>query len=66
MSIKRIILFIVLTIVLAGTFYSLLDLLDRRINYLLAGFLSCVLIADLVLLVGVFHRLTKSPGHNKP
>ena len=66
MTPKQIILFIVLTILLIILSYGLLDVIDRHFSYKLIAVLGLLVIADIVLMTGVFRQNLKSSNHREP
>lgn len=66
MTIKQIIFFVVLTILLIVFSYGLLDVIDKHFSYKLIALLSLLVIADIVTMTGVFRQHIKSSNHREP
>jgi len=65
MSLKQIILFIFLTLVLIVLSYELLDTIERHLGYILIIFLSSLIVGDILLMSRFFFRIMKSSVKNK-
>ena len=65
MNIKQIILFVFLTILLIVLSYGLLDVIDRHFSYKLIITLGLLVIADIIMMTGVFRQHIKSSGHRE-
>lgn len=63
--VRRLVLFFVLTIILTGLSYFLLDIIDAHRSRLLILIVAILIITVILLMFNQYYRITNMPGDKK-
>ena len=63
--VRRLVLFFVLTIILTGLSYFLLDIIDAHRSRLLILIVTILIITVILLMFNQYYRITNMPGDKK-